>query len=510
MIKFEFKYNGKELIDKNGKATLSEVAQDICKKAKVELESISFLNSDKNVSVYDNKVTAREYISYIAESAGCFACINRKGKLCFRKFYQDETKIPLELFGEYKWGEEFKISKVSYEDGMRSFKFGDATRNNIWINQENMYIVDDDQVQKIYDNVKGLTVNTFEGKTIIDPAIDIGDKIIIDGKNVIYQGEMSLEGKFIAQISSKIKIKQKEETTVKNESQKVVNRRVQSRIDEENLKISQLIRQQDGTSTQLNELTIGLESTNLRIEDTQNELNKTIETLKQTIDGLTNTVENTGGSNIFYYDKEFWNTDLGNMTEETDTMLKKQTKLGMGYSIGKGSVSQTQQLQNGTYCISFLYKQLNKLANASVTINSEIYELVYTGDEWKNFSKIINVTSNSITIKFTSDTENILEIADLMGNEGEDQEIWTQNFNETRTDTVTIGKGIQVNSSATNTYTRIDSDGNRVYNSSTNEVVSEQTDKGTKTNELEVKNKAKITDLLIQKISSQVWLSLLD
>lgn len=242
MIKFEFNYDGSELISK-GEATLLEVAQDICNKAGVELGSTSFLNSDKKVSVYDNTVTAREYLSYIAESAGGFACIDREGKLCFREFYQDETEIPLEMFGEYKWGEEFKISKVSYEDGVRSFKPGDDTRNNLWINQENMYIVDEEQIQNIYDKINGLTANTFEGKTVIDPAIDIGDKIVVDGKNVIYQGEMSLEGKFIAQISSKIQIKQKEETTVKKESQKVVNRRVQSRIDQTEGKIEQLVQE---------------------------------------------------------------------------------------------------------------------------------------------------------------------------------------------------------------------------------------------------------------------------
>lgn len=241
MIKFEFNYNGKELIDKKHEATLLEVTQDICSKAGVELASTSFLNSDKKVSVYDDTVTAREYIGYIAESAGCFACIDRNGKLCFKEFCQDETEIPLEMFGEYKWGEEFKISKISYEDGVRSFKFGDDTRNNLWINQENMYIVDEDQVKKIYNKVKDLIVNTFEGKTVIDPAIDIGDRIVINGKSVIYQGEISLEGKFIAQISSKIQIKQKEETTVKKESQKVVNRLVQSRINQAEGKIEQLV-----------------------------------------------------------------------------------------------------------------------------------------------------------------------------------------------------------------------------------------------------------------------------
>ncbi len=188
-------------------------------------------------------VTAREYISYIAESAGCFACIGRDGKLYFREIYQDETEITLELFADYKWGEEFKITKVSYEDGIRSFKFGDETRNNLWINQDNMYIVDEEQVQNIYNNINGLVANSFEGRTIIDPSIDIGDKIVIDGKTVIYQGEMTLEGRFIAEISSKIQIKQKEETTVKKESQKLVNRRVQSEINQIDGKITQLVEQ---------------------------------------------------------------------------------------------------------------------------------------------------------------------------------------------------------------------------------------------------------------------------
>lgn len=298
MIKFEFNYDGSELISK-GEATLLQVAQDICNKAGVELGSISFLNSDKKVSVYDNTVTAREYISYIAESAGCFACIDREGKLCFREFGQDETEIPLEMFGEYKWGEEFKISKVSYEDGVRSFKFGDDTRNNLWINQENIYIVDEDQVQKIYNKIKDLIANTFEGKVIIDPAIDIGDKIVINGKNVIYQGEMSLEGRFIAQISSKIQIKQKEETTVKKESQKVVNRRVQSRIDQADGKIEQLVEEVGDRSEKKTSITQDVDGITQSVSNVEEKVETVESTAKiaKTTAEEANTTANTASAN---------------------------------------------------------------------------------------------------------------------------------------------------------------------------------------------------------------------
>lgn len=187
-------------------------------------------------------------MSYIAESAGCFACAGRDGKIYFREIGQDETEIPIERFGQFKWGEEYKISKVAYEDGTRSFKFGNETRNTLWINQENVYIVDEEQIENIYNKVKDLTINSFEGKTVIDPAVDIGDKIIIDGKPIIYQGEMTLAGRFIADIKSKISIKQKQETTVKKESQKIINRRVQSRIDQVEGTITTLVEE---TTSQL-------------------------------------------------------------------------------------------------------------------------------------------------------------------------------------------------------------------------------------------------------------------
>ena len=240
MSKFEFNYDGSSL---TYPATLLEVLKGICLKAGVELGSTSFLNCDEKIAVYDNTVSAREYIGYIAESAGGFAFIGRDGKLYIRRIYQDEQEIPLELFGSYKWGEEFQVSKLSYEDGVRSYKYGDTTRNNLWINQENMFITTANQIQNIYNQVKDLTANSFEGKTIIDPALDVGDKIIIDGKPVIYQGELDYQTRFIADIKSAISTKQKQETTIKKESQNVLNRRVQSNIDQIEGKISQLVQE---------------------------------------------------------------------------------------------------------------------------------------------------------------------------------------------------------------------------------------------------------------------------
>lgn len=276
MSKFEFNYDGSSL---TYPATLLEILEDICNKAGVGLGSTSFLNSDTEISVYDNTITAREYLSYISECAGGFAFIGRDGKLYIRTIYQDKQEIPLELFGEYKWGDKCTISKVSYENGVESFKFGNNTGNNLWLNQENMYIVEENEVENIYSKLNGLEAYSFEGKTIIDPALDVGDKIIVDGKPVIFQGELDFQTRFIAEIDSKIAIKEKQETTVKKTSQKVINRRVQSRIDEQEGKITQLIEENTETSQKITQVEQTVDGINQKVESIQD--------LTLTVDGIT-------------------------------------------------------------------------------------------------------------------------------------------------------------------------------------------------------------------------------
>lgn len=269
------------MIKKKGYATLSEIAEDICKKKGLELETSSFLNSNKKIYVYDNEVKAREYMSYISEKAGGFCCASRTGKIQIKKLGEDEEIIPQRLFKTYKWGEGHQISRVAYENGTESFKVGDETKDTLWIRQENLFISEEDDIQKIYDAVKDLDFYSFEGTTIINPAVDIGDIINIDGKKVIYQGEMTLNKRFIADIKSKIAIKQKQDTTTRKKSQQVINRKIQSQIDEEKLKLTQLAQETTKNTEKLtqHEQTIDSISDKVsHIEETTNviEGNKTI------------------------------------------------------------------------------------------------------------------------------------------------------------------------------------------------------------------------------------------
>lgn len=253
MTKFEFNYDGSNLINDNGgKAKIIQVVQDICSKAGVEFGSASFLNMNKEIAVYDNTVSARMYLSYLSEQAGGFAFIGRDGKLYIRSLGQDMANIALKLFQNFEWGEKYKITRVRFDDGIRVFEKGNTTGNTLYINPDNMFIVDQEQIDNIYERVKDLELYSFKGDSIIDPAIDIGDILVIDGKQVLYQGSSQYSGRWKASISSEIKSKERQETTVvKKPSQKTINRRVQSSIDQVNGKIEQLIQENTETSEKL-------------------------------------------------------------------------------------------------------------------------------------------------------------------------------------------------------------------------------------------------------------------
>lgn len=265
MSKFEFNYDGSAL---NYPVTILTILQDICSKAGVELGSTSFLNWDKQVAVYDSTITARTYLGYIAEQAGGFAIMGRDGKLYIRTIGADEAELALRYFSEYSWGERFKVSRIAYEDGVQDFKKGNEVNNTIWISSDNMYIVDQEQIDNIYNEYQDFEVYSFSGTSIVDPAWDMGDIITIDNRKIVFQGELEYKGKFKASISSNIQAKSKEETTATKISETTKIRRVQSQIDQVEGTITQLVQETDEFEEKLTKVEQDVDSIRQTVEDT--------------------------------------------------------------------------------------------------------------------------------------------------------------------------------------------------------------------------------------------------
>ena len=264
MSLFEFNYDGSILLYP---ATMLQVLQDICSEAGVELGSTSFLNSNKQVAVYDSTVTARTYLGYIAEQAGGFAVIGRDGKLYIKTIGEDTAELDLRYFSEYSWGERFKVSRIAYEDGVQDFKKGNELNNTIWISSDNMYIVEQEQIDNIYNEYEDFEVYSFSGTSIVDPAWDMGDSIIINNRKIIFQGELEYKSKFKASISSNIQAKTKEETTATKVSDKTKIRRVQSQIDQVEGTITQLVQENGEFENKLTQVEQTVDSINQNVGD---------------------------------------------------------------------------------------------------------------------------------------------------------------------------------------------------------------------------------------------------
>ena len=363
-------------------------------------------------------------------------------------------------------------------------------------------------IQAIFDKLDGLTYYDIRLVTPYGkPFLKIGDKIRINtNEEQVYDTYVlthtfTYDGTFQSIIESPALTS--EEQTIKNEMKKntVTERlkRTEVMVDKANGEITAITERVDGVEDEFGNY-ITITDANILVQSAR--------------EGVTNTFSEAGGNNIFrntglwfastedpLNPYEFWEGKVVRYSEERaanhNALLLQNTTL-----------SQSEIVPNGNYTVSFKYKKLIELADVRVIINDTEYELEELQE--KEFQQLLEVNSQQIKIDFISDTDNACEIYDLMVNAGSVKLAYSQNQNETTTDTVNISKGITITSSDMNTTFKANADGTRVYaNSDLINPVTKLTDKGTETNELEVRDKAEITGLLIQKIGDQVWESML-
>ena len=142
-------------------------------------------------------------------------------------------------------------------------------------------------------------------------------------------------------------------------------------------------------------------------------------------------------------------------------------------------------------------------------MNSEITTEFYTGEKDENDNYITQpllVTSKIITVEFITNIDDSLELYDLMCNRGAIKLTYSQNENETTTDTVNISKGITITSTNMETIFKANANGIRILTLSNN-LIAYFTDKGLSTKELIVENEAQIVKTLWQDIGDQTWIT---
>ena len=199
-IDFDFYYDGEPLIrnsdreNENGNkyVTKLEILLDICSKANVEyVGSQTFLGYDDTYGSYDNSITARTYISQLAEQACCFAYMTRDGKLDFKEVTTTsltERTISPSIIESFTNADNFKISRVLFEAGVNKWENGTEDDDTLFISADNPFIPNPEKINLIADKIKGFEINSFKtGKIYGNPTIDPVDLIKVEYDGIIYK-----------------------------------------------------------------------------------------------------------------------------------------------------------------------------------------------------------------------------------------------------------------------------------------------------------------------------------
>ena len=495
--------------------TVKDLLDDLCTTLDLELGTEHFINETIPVAGnnYQKNCKFRDVLSDICEVA-CSWAEYTDDKL-WLKWFDDEVTETLDK-SQYSTLEKngvygvvnclvikdsaFEGENVTIQD-TESIETNGETQIAIIDNRLlNTELLRQQAINSIWERIHGFTyvdcrIVSYYGK----PHLQRGDKISVEDVDGTYfttyilQHNFKYDGTFYSEISSPAL--PKEETKIKNTNlspkQRLMN--AEAQVDKANARISLMVEEQEEIQSNLQE--------NYYTRTTVNEL---IEDTKQ---GLTNRYYVGGGNNLFRNTGLYFETSTSNYSSGFEfwtgvvkriTNMNSKSKTSM--YLQEGTLSQRQEVPNDIYTVSFQYNRLNNLATATVTINDIEYELGENG----TFSQTIEIQTGDIRIEFECDTIDGYEIYELMCNFGEVALQYTQNANETKTDTVEISEGIKITSDTTDSVFRANADGIRIENRNGNSTT-EFLDSGTRTDMITAKQGI-IADLLIEKVDGQVWI----
>ena len=493
--------------------------------------SDTFVNYDKliNEDLYANlKYTYRDVLDELSQVTASNICISSDDKLEVRYFTNTNDTIDEHYLKNInvKFGKTFGpvntivLSRAGesdsiYLDDAQSVEDNGRCEIKIIENQIMNFNDRDTYLPDILNQLDGLQFSICDFDSTGITYYDVCDKFNVSIGNETYNCVMFNDTLEITQgLSETIYVEEPEETnTDYNKSDKTDNRINETWV---------IANKQAGEITALTSRVSNTEDAlgNVYTVNQVNELVQKAET------GLTNTFSEAGGNNIFrntglFFENngndkainpyEFW---YGIVVRDKEDKASNMNCL----KLQNATIYQEQIVPSGKYTVSFKYKKLIELATVKVVINDIEYELTSMDDtEFVTGKKdsdgnyitqpLIVGDTKHINIKFISDIDNSCEIYDLMVNSGETKLAYSQNQNETTTDTVNISKGIEINSSETNTRFRADSDGIRVYNKNSDEVKTKFLDTGMETEEATIKKKARIVETLWQEVGDHTWIT---
>ena len=502
-----------------------EIVQEICTKLGVTLETINFnwYNYSFKHPNFSSNTTYREVISRIAEIGGNIAYISRTGGLVIKNQTSTGNSIARKRYSKLSKEKQFGLINVVVlgKDGVNDdIVYPSTLPSNVveWKILDNPFVdlYREEMIETVASYIIGQSIIPFTLSDFVDGFyLDLNDTIQVTDKNNNVFNATILNYESTSRIKSNIGADVQNNSTTNYNlagSNKKGMLDVKADVDHIKGQINLIVEEQDEQGESIAQLQIDNENITSTTSSIQNNLEtnyyditKVDELIQNAETGLTNTFLKSGGSNLLRNTAPFFMSSE-NEAEYWEGNVKQMKEInsvsGFALLLQNGTLSQTINLSPNTYAIKFHYKRLLLAATASVKFNGRTIEL----DEEGTIETNEQVNSGKFEFRIDCDYDDGYEIYDLMINIGEVSIPWTQNANESTSDTVNISKGITVSSNTTNTDAKMDSDGFRVINKSTGETVMEGTDEGGKFKKVEAE-KGTIGGVIIQKVGNQSWIS---
>ena len=262
LVDLNYYYDASELIaQKGGSAKMSEILADMCSKIGLEVdENINWID-DIDVTWYDNTILARDYAGFIAENNAGYIFILPNGKLTIRQHNMaSKYDINIEDCEDVTIGEKHVITKVVYDNGTVKYEAGDDTGNTLYINSENVFIINQEQINKIYNSVKGFAFYSVSTENCpINEEVKAGDVItFIDGENkypTIATIDLEYNVGWFGGYSLEINTERQDETELIGNNNKIKS--IVSRLNRDEATLEIVANQTDEHEQQIGKLEVG-------------------------------------------------------------------------------------------------------------------------------------------------------------------------------------------------------------------------------------------------------------
>ena len=485
------KFNVPFIDNRDYPKTIFEELQNICEQAGVELVNTSITNGDFEIqnNQFVNNESLKSVLKAICQISGTYAII-KEDKLVLQLKNETSEILNKSQHAPVTWKRRtYGINQVilGLEDVVGEYVIR-QDEEDIAINGVHKLVINDNPfaytqekrdllIDDLFNQVKGFGYVPYELKGEWLNYIDVGDTITIDGIETII---LRINGKSPKGLESEMSAPAIIDSAIQyvdnTASIKNLMKKTEISVDKQKSEIELMTSEVRSIKNDLSNNYYNIEQSNVLIQNAT--------------DGLMNTLSQVGGNNLlrntFFY--EYENGLLTYWSGPQKVVNKYESKSRNALSLQNGVIKQSVNLTNKKYCCSFKYIKLSEVANAKFIINSKEYVLDGNVDTEKRFEIVEDLKTDSITIEFNCDTNDGFLVYEIMLNEGESASLFTQNTSESISDTVNIGKGVEVLASNIKNKTRMDADGLRCFNTETNELTFYQTTEGLYGKEVETES----------------------